>query len=86
MTGIVKEEADVKSTLSSKDDNSGSSQLLRLQYQVTKLFKGFSSSPDLENQNTNYNPEILTTLKRQWAANFHLKYMVSSCIMCHNYI
>jgi hypothetical protein len=75
MTGIVKEEADVKSTLSSKDDNSGSSQLLRLQYQVTKLFKGFSSSPDLQNQNTNYNPEILTTLKRQWAANFHLKYM-----------
>ncbi|WJX96466.1 hypothetical protein P8452_77669 [Trifolium repens] len=79
MTGMAKEEdvlrADVKSTLSSKDDNSGSSQLLRLQYQVTKLFKGFSSSPDLENQNTNYNPEILTTLKRQWAANFHLKYM-----------
>ncbi|CAJ2649945.1 unnamed protein product [Trifolium pratense] len=66
--------ADVKSTLSSKDDNSGT-QLQRLQYQVTKLFKGFSTSHDVENQNTNYNPEILTSLKRQWAANFHLKYM-----------
>jgi len=63
---------------SSKHDNnngSSSSQLQRFQYQVTKLFKGFSS---VQNENTNYNPEILTTLKRQWAANFHLKYMVSS--------
>jgi len=66
---------------SSKDDNNNgsSSQLQRLQYQVTKLFKGFSS---VQNENTNYNPEILTTLKRQWAANFHLKYMVSCLISC----
>jgi hypothetical protein len=68
---------------SSKDDNnngsSSSSQLQRLQYQVTKLFKGFSS---VQNENTNYNPEILTALKRQWAANFHLKYMVSCFANC----
>lgn len=89
MIGMEKEEdvpravdtaANGNSSLSSvihspKGDNNGSqSQLQRLQYQVTKLFKGFSSPPDVEN--TNYNPEILTTLKRQWAANFQLKYMV----------
>ncbi|KEH32449.1 uncharacterized protein [Medicago truncatula] len=63
----------VASIHSSKDDNNnGISQLQRFQYQVTELFKGFSS---VQNENTNYNPEILTTLKRQWAANFHLKYM-----------
>ncbi|XP_073219447.1 uncharacterized protein [Cicer arietinum] len=88
MIGMEKEEdvpravdtaANGNSSLSSvihspKGDNNGSqSQLQRLQYQVTKLFKGFSSPPDVEN--TNYNPEILTTLKRQWAANFQLKYM-----------
>lgn len=70
----------VASIHSSKDDNNnGSSQLQRFQYQVTELFKGFSS---VQNENTNYNPEILTTLKRQWAANFHLKYMVSCLISC----
>ncbi|CAK8563990.1 unnamed protein product [Lathyrus sativus] len=79
MTGMEKEQdvrrADVNSQLhSSKDDNNGS-QFQRLQYQVTKLFKGFSSPPDVENQNKTYNPEILTSLKRQWAANFQLKYM-----------
>ncbi|KAJ1400718.1 uDENN domain, partial [Sesbania bispinosa] len=57
---------------SSKEDNSGS-QLQRLQYQVTKMLKGFSRPPDVEN--TNYNPEILTSLKRQWAANFQLQHM-----------
>ncbi|XP_061361519.1 uncharacterized protein LOC133305343 isoform X2 [Gastrolobium bilobum] len=59
-------------TYSSKDDSSGS-QLQRLQYQVTKMIKGFSRPPDVVN--TNYNPEILTSLKRQWAANFQLQCM-----------
>lgn len=57
-----------------KDDNSGS-QLQRLHNQVTKLLNGFSSSPD-DVENTNYNPEIFTSLKRQWAANFQLQHMV----------
>ncbi|KAI5415270.1 hypothetical protein KIW84_040637 [Lathyrus oleraceus] len=79
MTGTEKEQdvsrADVNSHLhSSKYDNNGS-QFQRLQYQVTKLFKGFSSPPEVENENKTYNPEILTSLKRQWAANFQLKYM-----------
>lgn len=65
--------AAVNSPMSSKDDNSGS-QLQRLQYQVARMLKGFSHTPDVEN--TNYNPEILTSLKRQWAANFQLQYMV----------
>ncbi|XP_027333862.1 uncharacterized protein LOC113848505 isoform X3 [Abrus precatorius] len=64
--------AAVNSPMSSKDDNS-SSQLQRLQYQLTKMLKGFSRTPDVEN--TNYNPEILTSLKRQWAANFQLQHM-----------
>ncbi|TKY54425.1 DENN domain-containing protein 5B [Spatholobus suberectus] len=64
--------AAVNSPMSSKDDNSGS-QLQRLQYQVTRMLKSFSHPPDIEN--TNYNPEILTSLKRQWAANFQLQYM-----------
>ncbi|RDX68569.1 DENN domain-containing protein 5B, partial [Mucuna pruriens] len=64
--------AAVNSPTSSKDDTSGS-QLQRLQYQVTRMLKGFSHPPDVEN--TNYNPEILTSLKRQWAANFQLQYM-----------
>ncbi|KOM47689.1 hypothetical protein LR48_Vigan07g139300 [Vigna angularis] len=64
--------AAVNSPMSSKDDNSGS-QLQRLQYQVARMLKGFSHTPDVEN--TNYNPEILTSLKRQWAANFQLQYM-----------
>ncbi|XP_057415703.1 uncharacterized protein LOC130710441 [Lotus japonicus] len=57
---------------SSKDDTNGS-KLQRLQYQVTKMLKGFSRPPDVET--TNYNPEILTSLKRQWAANFQLQHM-----------
>ncbi|KAK7291804.1 hypothetical protein RIF29_07241 [Crotalaria pallida] len=56
---------------SSKDDNGGS-HFERLQHQVTKMIKGFSRPQDA---NTNYNPEILTSLKRQWAANFQLQHM-----------
>ncbi|OIV99727.1 hypothetical protein TanjilG_26065 [Lupinus angustifolius] len=56
---------------SSKDD-SGGSQFQRLQHQVTNMIKGFSRPTDV---NTNYNPEILTSLKRQWAANFQLQHM-----------
>ncbi|KAF7837915.1 DENN domain-containing protein 5B isoform A [Senna tora] len=56
---------------SSKDDNGGGFQ--RLQNQVTKLIKGFSRSPEVKV--ANYNPEVLTTQKRQWAANFQLQYL-----------
>lgn len=60
---------------SSKTDHGGS-QLQRLQSQVTKLIKGFSGTSEVKY--ANYNPEILTSQKRQWAANFHLQYMVVS--------
>ncbi|KAI4344595.1 hypothetical protein L6164_011802 [Bauhinia variegata] len=56
---------------SSKDDNSGS-QLQRLQHQVAKMIKGFSRSPEVKI--ANYNPEILTSQKRQWAS-FQLQYL-----------
>ncbi|KAK7281284.1 hypothetical protein RIF29_09118 [Crotalaria pallida] len=57
---------------STKDDRGGS-QLQRLQYQVTRMIKGFSRPPEVKY--TNYNPEILTSQKRQWAANFQLQNM-----------
>ncbi|KAK7328835.1 hypothetical protein VNO77_22961 [Canavalia gladiata] len=57
---------------SSKDDRGGS-QFQRLQNQVTKMIKGFSRPPEVKY--ANYNPEILTMQKRQWAANFQLQYM-----------
>ncbi|KAL1367699.1 hypothetical protein AAHE18_02G069500 [Arachis hypogaea] len=49
------------------------SQLQRLQYQVTKMIKGFSRPSDVKYMN--YNPEILTSQKRQWATNLQLQYM-----------
>ncbi|KAJ4952740.1 hypothetical protein NE237_029572 [Protea cynaroides] len=47
---------------SSKDDRS--SQLRKLQRQVARVLKGFSSPPEVKKRT--YNPEILTSLKRQW--------------------
>jgi len=58
---------------SSKNDQGGN-QFQRLQYQVTKMIKGFSRPSEVKYNN--YNPEILTAQKRQWAANFQLQYMV----------
>ncbi|TMW85951.1 hypothetical protein EJD97_022196 [Solanum chilense] len=48
---------------STKDDNG--SQLQKFQRQVTRLMKGFSSPPEVKSGA--YNPEILTSQKRQWA-------------------
>ncbi|GMN53017.1 hypothetical protein TIFTF001_022155 [Ficus carica] len=56
---------------SSKDDNGGS-QLLKIQRQVASFLKGFSQPPEVKN--VTYNPEVLTSLKRQWA-NFQLQYL-----------
>lgn len=50
---------------SSKDDNSNS-QLQKLQQHVTRVLKGFSSPPEVKRRS--YNPEVLTTQKRQWAS------------------
>lgn len=68
---------------SSKDDNSGG-QLQRFQNQVTKLIKGLSRSPEVKV--ANYNPEVLTSQKRQWAANFQLQYLVISFSWMHQII
>ncbi|XP_022938072.1 uncharacterized protein LOC111444270 [Cucurbita moschata] len=51
----------------------GGSPLQRLQRQVNKVLQGFSSPPQLKTPGT-YNPELLTTQKRQWA-NFQLHYL-----------
>lgn len=56
---------------SSTDDNSGSP-LQKLQKQVSKMLKGFSPPPEVRGA---YNPEDLTSQKRQWA-RFQLKSLV----------
>ncbi|KAL0345037.1 UNVERIFIED_CONTAM: hypothetical protein Sradi_4335000 [Sesamum radiatum] len=43
-----------------------SSQLQRLQHHVSRILKGLSSSPEVKSGL--YNPEILTSQKRQWAS------------------
>ncbi|KAK4265627.1 hypothetical protein QN277_026653 [Acacia crassicarpa] len=57
---------------SSKDEHS-SGHLQRFQNHVSKLIKGFSRTSDVKV--ANYNPEVLTSQKRQWAANFQLQYL-----------
>lgn len=49
---------------SSKDDSS--SQLQKLQRHVTRVLKGFSTPPEVKY--AAYNPEVLTSQKRQWAS------------------
>ncbi|KAL3830032.1 hypothetical protein ACJIZ3_018834 [Penstemon smallii] len=53
---------------SSKDENGG--QLKRLQHHVSRILKGLSTPPEVKHGL--YNPEILTSQKRQWA-NFQLQ-------------
>ncbi|KAK9274509.1 hypothetical protein L1049_021758 [Liquidambar formosana] len=50
---------------SSKDDHSNS-QLQKLQRQFTRVLKGFSHPPEVKIRT--YNPEVLTSQKRQWAS------------------
>ena len=50
---------------SSKDDN-GNSPLHILQHQVSRVLKGFSQPPEVKSGT--YNPEVLTSQKRQWAS------------------
>lgn len=54
---------------SSKDEN-GNSPLQKLQHQVSRVLKGFSHTPEVPNGT--YNPEVLTSQKRQWA-NFQMQ-------------
>ena len=70
------------SVVYSSKDESGSP-MQKLQQQFSKIMKGFSSSPDLSGP---YNPEVLTTQKRQWS-RFQLKSLVRislylCCIPC----
>jgi hypothetical protein len=58
---------------SSKDDH-GDSQFQKLQRHFSRMLKGFSSPPP-EVKSGTYNPEVLTSQKRQWA-KFQLQYLV----------
>ncbi|KAL2251047.1 UNVERIFIED_CONTAM: hypothetical protein Sindi_2227000 [Sesamum indicum] len=53
---------------SSKDERG--TQLHKLQHQVSRILKGLSKPPEVKSGS--YNPEILTSQKRQWA-NFQLQ-------------
>ncbi|XP_016750149.2 uncharacterized protein [Gossypium hirsutum] len=54
-----------------KDENSGS-QIQKLQHHVARVLKGFSQPPEV--RRGTYNPEVLTSQKRQWA-NFQLQHL-----------
>ncbi|XWS72253.1 hypothetical protein CRYUN_Cryun02cG0024000 [Craigia yunnanensis] len=61
---------------SSKDENGGS-QFQKLQHHVSKVLKGFSQPPEVRRRT--YNPEVLTSLKRQWASS-QLQYLDHRCL------
>ncbi|OMO91760.1 hypothetical protein COLO4_18109 [Corchorus olitorius] len=56
---------------SSKDENGGS-RFEKLQRHVSKVLKGFSQPTEV--RSGTYNPEVLTSQKRQWAS-FQLQYL-----------
>lgn len=60
---------------SSKDDSGN--QLEKLQRQVSRVLKGLSHPP--ETKSGIYNPEVLTSQKRQWAS-FQLQSLVCSLL------
>lgn len=66
---------------SSKEDSGG--QLQKLQHQVSRLLKGLSSPSEVHSGS--YNPEILTSQKRQWA-NFQLQLLVRSLFISLQFI
>lgn len=57
---------------STKDDSGN--HLQKLQRQVSRVLKGLSQPP--ESKTGVYNPEILTSQKRQWAKSFQLQSLV----------
>lgn len=62
---------------STKDENSDG-QFQKIQRHVAKVLKGLST-PSAERKRVNYNPEVLTSQKRQWA-NVHM-HMVRPCVI-----
>ncbi|XP_008242219.1 PREDICTED: uncharacterized protein LOC103340573 isoform X1 [Prunus mume] len=60
------------SVVYSSNDDGGNSPLKRLQRHVTNVLKGFSHPPEVKRGT--YNPEVLTSQKRQWAS-FQLQYL-----------
>ena len=67
------------SVVYSSGEESGSP-MKKLQQQFSKIMKGFSNSPEVSGT---YNPEILTTHKRQWS-RFQLKSLV--CLSVSTYV
>ncbi|KAJ8750860.1 hypothetical protein K2173_016041 [Erythroxylum novogranatense] len=61
------------SVVFSPNDDQGDSHFQKFQRQLTRVLKGFSSPP-LEVKSEAYNPEVLTSQKRQWAS-FQLQYL-----------
>ncbi|KAG7988614.1 hypothetical protein I3843_03G196600 [Carya illinoinensis] len=60
------------SVVYSLKEDTGGSTIQKLQRQVNRVLKGFSQPPEV--RSTTYNPEVLTSQKRQWAS-FQLQYL-----------
>lgn len=61
---------------SSTDDN-GDSQIQKLRRHVSRMLKGLSATPEVKGS---YNPEILTSQKRQWS-RFQVQSLVTICFL-----
>ena len=61
------------SVVFSSKDEGGDSPLERLQRQVSKAVRNFYETP--KTKSTVYNPEVLTSQKRQWA-KYQVQYLV----------
>ena len=59
------------------------SQFQKLQRHVSRVLKGFSQPPEVRRRT--YNPEVLTSQKRQWAS-FQLQYLVWYLIQVYMFL
>lgn len=57
---------------SSKDDTG--SQLQKIKHQLSRVLKGFSPPPEVKSGA--YNPEVLTSQKRQWANQLQVSLLI----------
>lgn len=65
-----------------KDENSGS-QFQKLQHHFARVLRGFSQPPEV--RRGTYNPEVLTSQKRQWA-NLQLQHLVRYLIQVNIFL
>lgn len=72
---IMQTTEDIARAVYSSKDDSGGGHLQKLQNQVFRVLKGLSQPTE---EKSAYNPEVLTTQKRQWAS-FQMQALVCFC-------